>query len=68
MKMKFEDPEVWSSLASYIADNHKQFDVRNISNIVYALHRISQNKPVILNFDDLFTGLELPIIMKLDQG
>eukprot|EP00347_Sterkiella_histriomuscorum_P005962 403354597 len=68
MKMKFEDPQVWSSLASYIAQNYKLFDLRNISNIVYALHKVSVDKPIILNFDDLFTQLELPIIMKLDKG
>lgn len=55
MKMNFDDPQVWSSLASYIAQNHKLFDLRNISNIVYALHRVSVDKPIILNFDDLFT-------------
>lgn len=66
--MKIEDPEVWASLASYISKNYKLMDIRNLSNTVYALHKVSQSKPVILNFDDLFTELELPIIMKLDKG
>ena len=41
MKMKIEDPQVWSSLASYVATYHEEFDIRNISNTVYALHKIS---------------------------
>jgi hypothetical protein len=68
MKMKIEDPEVWSSLASYVTKTHSLMDIRGISNTLYAFHRVSLGKPVILNFDDLFTELELPLIMKLDQG
>jgi hypothetical protein len=68
MKMKIEDVEVWNSLASYVAKTYDQLDVRSLSNICYALQRVSHSKPVILNFDDLFTELELPIIQKLDQG
>ena len=30
--------------------------------------QISLAKPILLNFDSLFEELELPIIMKLDQG
>ena len=68
MRMKIEDPEVWNSLAAYVAKTYNQMDIRNISNTVYALHRVSLGKPVILNFDDLFQELELPLIMKLDSG
>ena len=32
------------------------------------MHKISVGKPILLNFDDLFEQLELPIIMKLDKG
>lgn len=66
MKMKIDDAQVWSSLASYVAKNYTTLDIRNVSNIVYALHKISADKPIILNFDDLFTELELPIIIKLE--
>ncbi|CDW74735.1 UNKNOWN [Stylonychia lemnae] len=68
MKMKNDDPQVWASLASYISKNYQHFDMRNISNIVYSLHKISVGKPILMNFDDVFTQLELPIIMKLDKG
>lgn len=68
MKMKIEDPEVWSSLASYVSKTYKTMDIRSLSNTVYAFQKVSQGKPIILNFDDLFTDLELPIIMKLDQS
>lgn len=68
MKMNVDDAEVWSSLASYVAKVYNQFDIRNISNIVYAFQQVSHGKPVILNFDDLFSELELPIIMRLDKG
>ena len=68
MKMKVEEPEVWHSLAGYVAACYKQYDFRNLSNILYALHRVSQHKPVILNFDDLFTELEMPLVMQLDKG
>lgn len=68
MKMKIEDPEVWTSLAGFVSKNYKLYDIRNLSNILYAFHRVSLLKPVILNFDDLFSELELPFIMKLDSG
>ena len=66
MKMKIEEPEVWSSLVSYVTKSYNSMDLRNLSNTIYALHRVSHGKPVILNFDDLFSELELPIIKKLD--
>lgn len=68
MKMKIEDPEVWNSLASYVSKTFDLMDVRNLSNTIYAFHRISLGKPVILNFDDLFSAMELPLIKKLDMG
>jgi hypothetical protein len=51
-----------------VAQRYEVFDIRNISNIAYSLMQISHAKPILLNFDDLFEELELPIIMKLDQG
>ena len=50
-----------------MAQRHDSFDVRSLSNVVYSLYKISSAKPGILNFDDLFAELELPIIMKMDQ-
>ena len=41
MKMKIEDNEVWSSLASYVSKTYNQMDIRNISNTVYAFQRVS---------------------------
>ena len=41
MKMKIDDQEVWSSLASYISKSYRVFDIRNLSNIVYSFHRVS---------------------------
>jgi len=67
-KMKIDDPIIWQSLASYVAQRHDQFDIRSLSTIVYALSLISQSKPIELNFDSLLAELELPIIMKLDTG
>ena len=32
------------------------------------MYKVSVGKPILLNFDDLFTQLELSIIMKLDKG
>jgi hypothetical protein len=65
--MKIEDPEIWTSFASYISQRYDVFDIRNLSNIVYSLYQISHHKPAILNFDDLFSELELPFILKLDE-
>lgn len=67
-KMQIDDAEVWNSLASYVAQRYENFDTRNLSNIVYSFYRISASQPILLNFDILFQELELPIIMKLDQG
>ena len=64
--MKVDDPLIWQSLASYVAQRHDQFDIRSLATIVYSLSFISQSKPVELNFDPLLAELELPIIMKLD--
>jgi hypothetical protein len=66
--MKIDDPVIWQSLASYVAQRHEQFDLRSLSTIVYSLAFISLTKPVELNFDPLLASLELPIIMKLDSG
>lgn len=68
MKMNIDNKAVWVSLASYMAENYSHFDIRNLSNVVYSLHKISQKAPIELNFDDLFTALELPLIMKLDKN
>lgn len=66
--MQIDDSEVWNSLASYVAQRYENFDTRNLSNIVYSFYKISASQPILLNFDILFQELELPIIMKLDQG
>ena len=66
--MKIEDQEVWSSLASYVLKVNDALDIRNLSNIVYSFQQVSQGKPILYNYDDLFQELELPIIKKLDRG
>ena len=66
-KMKIDDAQIWASLASYIAQSHDRFDVRNLSTVLYSLYKINSFKPGLLNFDDLFSELELPLIMKMDQ-
>jgi hypothetical protein len=65
--MKIEDHEVWSSLAGYISTILNDLDFRSLSNICHSFYRVSHGKPVMLNFDDLFSEMELPIIQKLDQ-
>jgi hypothetical protein len=39
--MKIDDPVIWQSLASYVAQRHDQFDIRSLSTIVYSLSVIS---------------------------
>lgn len=68
MKMKIDDSAIWASLARYVSENQFVFDLRNISNICYSMMQISVKKKIILNFDDLFSQLELSIIKKLDSG
>jgi hypothetical protein len=65
--MRIEDLEVWSSLAGYISTILNDLDFRSLSNICHSFYRVSHGKPVMLNFDDLFSEMELPIIQKLDQ-
>ena len=66
MKLKVDDQAIWMSLAQYVSNNVEKFDLRGLSNIVYSFHKISHNKSVLFNFDDLFTQLELPLIVQLD--
>ena len=65
--MKIDDHEIWSSLAAYVSTIMHELDFRSLSSICYSFYKASQGKPVMLNFDDLFTELELPIIKRLDQ-
>lgn len=60
--MNIEDHQVWTSLAGYVSTILEDFDFRSISNICHSFYRVSHGKPVMLNFDDLFTEMELPII------
>ena len=64
--MRIDDEQVWSSLASYLAQNCDGFSARDLSNQVYSLQNISRLKPIILNFDDLFRKYELQIVKRFD--
>ena len=64
--MRIDDEEVWSSLASYLAQNCESFRSRDLSNQVYSLQNISKLKPIILNFDDLFRKYELEIVKRFN--
>lgn len=66
-RMKIDDEQVWSSLASFIVSRHEEFNGRELSNIVFALSKIQKLKPVILNFDDVFRTLEISFIKKFDN-
>ena len=65
--MKITDPIIWQSFALHVSQNADKYDLRNLSTVVYALSKISQFKPVELNFDGLLGSLEVSFIVKLDQ-
>jgi len=65
--MRIDDDQVWTSFASFLAQKHDQFSLRDLSNQIYAMSKISKLKPIILNFDDLFKLLELSLIKKFDS-
>lgn len=67
-RMGIDDEEVWASLAAYLAERCETFSERDLSTHVYALHRASKLKPVILNFDDLFKKYELQLIKRFETG
>ena len=58
-RMGIDDEQVWASLAAFLIERCETFNERDLSTQVYALYHASKNKPVILNFDDLFKKYEL---------
>ena len=58
-KMKITDQIIWQSFALHVSQNAEKYDLRNLSTVVYALSKISQFKPVELNFDGLLGSLEV---------
>jgi hypothetical protein len=58
-RMGIDDEEVWASLAAFLIERCETFNERELSTQVYALYHAGKNKPVILNFDDLFKKYEL---------
>lgn len=39
-RMKIDDEQVWTSLASFIVLNHESFNTRELSNILFALSKV----------------------------
>lgn len=66
-RMKIDDEQVWASLASFVVLNKDRFTARELSNIVFALSKIRKQKPVVLNFDDVFHDLEISFVKKFDN-
>jgi hypothetical protein len=48
-------------------DNHEKLTLRSLASFVYSLHHASKYSPIIMNFSEEFTALELPIIKKLEE-
>ena len=67
-KMRIEDEIIWSRIAAHIASIHNEMTLRSLSTLVYSLTHISLLKPVILNFDDLFTAIELSLIIRFQEA
>ena len=53
---------MWFSLADYLSQHHRKLSVRALSNYLYALHRGSARSPLVLDFSELFTQMELPLV------
>jgi hypothetical protein len=66
-RMGIDDEEVWASLAAYLIERCETFDERDLSTHVYALYHAGKNKPIILNFDDLFKKYELQLVKKFEM-
>lgn len=68
MKMDIRDEEIWFSLADYLMKNYEEMTLRDLGQFLMALHHSSKHNPIIMDFSDEFTMLELPIIQKLEAN
>ena len=66
-RMKIDSERVWASLASFVVLNKDRFNMRELSNIAFALSKIRKLKPITLNFDDVFHDLEIAFVKKFDN-
>lgn len=66
-RMGIEDEEIWASLGAYLIERCETFSERDLSTHVYALYHAGKNKPLILNFDDIFKKYELQLIKSFEN-